>query len=79
MINLTLKEIVKDNICYLSKYRKGFLYYETEVGDTRYIFPIPVDDTGDATFDYSIKSITLMRYIRKALKEGSFIKTLNVV
>lgn len=43
-------------------YRKGFLYYTTECG---FEFPVPVDDTGDATFNAVEEAPMLMRYIRK--------------
>lgn len=31
-------------------------------------FPIPIEDTGSGTFEPIMKAITLMRWIRKALK-----------
>ena len=47
-------------------YRKKELWYETECG---FLFPVPIDDTGDGQFNRDIKAITLMRWIRKAIKE----------
>ena len=32
------------------------------------------DDVGTPNFDATYKSITLMRYIRKAIEKGEFIK-----
>lgn len=43
-------------------FRAGNLWYRT---DTGFEFPVPVEDTGGATFDAEIKSLTLMRWIRK--------------
>lgn len=70
----TLKEIVKDNTVHINKYRAGFLYYTVTVDEEVYIFPVPTDEAGEATFKKSDKAITFMRYIRKAMKDGSFVK-----
>lgn len=45
-------------------YRQGNLYYETEDG---FSFPVPVEDTGEATFLGEDKAILFMRYIRKQI------------
>lgn len=45
-------------------YRKGSLYYSTECG---FIFPVPIDDTGDGQFNRTDKAMLFMRYIRKEL------------
>lgn len=37
-----------------------------------YIFPVPVADIGDATVQTTDKVIVFMRYIRKALEDGTF-------
>lgn len=49
-----------------TRYRKGHLYYVTECG---FEFPVPIEDTGDATFNSDEKAMLLMRYIRKHLAE----------
>jgi hypothetical protein len=64
---IDIKEAVKHN-CYFEKYRKGYLYFKA--GSIS--FPVPIDDLGDATVDYQVKGIYLMRYMRKyneSLKE----------
>jgi hypothetical protein len=43
-------------------YRAGFLYYKTETG---MIFPVPISDTGEATFPAKDKGLLYMRYIRQ--------------
>lgn len=43
-------------------YRAKELWYETELG---FKFPVPIDDTGEATFLASDKAMLFMRYIRK--------------
>ena len=78
-MNPTIKEIVKDNYVHFRRYRKGILYYgvivEEEPFGILYEFPVPIDDCGDADFYGSDKAILFMRYIRKALEDGTFIKS----
>lgn len=65
MKDYNIKEMVKDNKTVSFKYyRKNELIYETECGFT---FPVPIDDTGDATFAAKDKAILFMRYIRKQI------------
>jgi len=51
-------------------YREGELWYATDCG---FVFPVPVDDLGNATMLHEDKAILFMRYIRKhaALIEGA--------
>lgn len=46
-------------------YRDGELWYKTENG---FKFPVPIDDTGTATFNSEDKSIFFMRWIRQHLE-----------
>lgn len=74
-----IKDIVKDNFVFFRKFRQGFFYYNIWVNrgteeEERYIFPVPQSDIGDATLEHTDKAIIFMRYIRKALEEGTFIK-----
>jgi hypothetical protein len=39
------------------------LWYQTN--DTGFVFPVPVEDIGTATFSREEKSLIMMRYIRK--------------
>ena len=59
----TLKEMIVNNqrvrFCF---YRDGQLWYETECG---FQFPVPIADTGTATFMAEDRAILFMRYIRK--------------
>ena len=59
----TIKEHIKGKVTFCH-YRKGNLYYLTETG---LLFPVPIEDTGDATFNNTDKAILFMRYIRKQL------------
>lgn len=63
-----LKHLVSMQTVRFVEYRKGFLYYNV-VGFPDFIFPVPVEDTGDATFKAEDKPIYYMRYIRKFLVE----------
>jgi hypothetical protein len=71
-----IKEIVKDNTVAFAKYRQGYVYYTVRVPSEGidYMFPVPLSDIGDATLLATEKAMTFMRYIRKALEEGTFVK-----
>jgi hypothetical protein len=45
-----------------------------DVDGTRYKFPVSLEDLGTATLLAEHKAITLMRYIRKALEDSTFVK-----
>jgi hypothetical protein len=49
------------------------LYYTVSVGGHAYTFPIAIDDLQTATIGRVEKAITLMRYIRKALNDKTFV------
>lgn len=77
--NFNLKEIVgDDNIANISHAIAGVLYYQVETkSGNKYMFPVDMndkEDIGTSTFPASIKCITLMRYVRKSMKENSLIK-----
>ena len=62
-----LKDEVKDNKKVRFKfYRSQNLWYETESG---FVFPVPIDDIGEATFLAEDKAILFMRYIRNYIAE----------
>ena len=76
---IDLKEIVSNgNMAKFSHAIAGVLYYSVTTTDgSMYLFPIDMndkDDVGTATFEADIKAITLMRYIRKGIENGSLIK-----
>lgn len=65
---MNIKDMVKNNAqVYFEYYRGGCLWYKTEVGD--FLFPVPIEDVGDATFNKQDKAMLFMRYIRKYLQE----------
>jgi len=59
-----IKELIKSKVHFLY-YRAQHLYYKTESG---FIFTVPIEDCGGATFLAEDKAITFMRYIRKELE-----------
>lgn len=64
---LSIKDMVKDDKkVYFLFYRCGELWYKTE---TNFVFPVPISDTGDATFLNEDRAMLFMRYIRKHLEE----------
>lgn len=63
--NVTVKELVTNKKVKFEYYRKGELWYSTECG---FMFPVPIDDTGDGTFNAEDTAIFFMRYIRQHLK-----------
>ena len=73
---MKLIEIVKNNTVRFSHYRASHLYYNVDVKGETYMFPVPISDVGDATFSNEDKATLFMRYIRKALDENTFVKTL---
>lgn len=74
---MTLKEIVTStNSAEFSHAIAGVLYYKIRIGDKEVLFPIDMnnkDDVGTTTFESSYRPITLMRYIRKAIDNGSLV------
>jgi hypothetical protein len=70
----SVKDIVKNNIATFSFYRSGNMFYNVTVEGVLYSFPVSLEDIGGATLLNEFKAITLMRYIRKALAAGTFIK-----
>lgn len=64
--NTKLIDLVKDQKVYFSFYRDKELWYETGNG---FLFPVPINDIGGATFLRDDKAILFMRYIRKYKEE----------
>lgn len=71
---MNIKTIVKNNTARFSFYRAGYMYYELTVGGQDFRFPVSLEDLGTATLLAEHKAITLMRYIRKALEDHTFVK-----
>jgi len=71
---MNIKDIVKNNTVRFVRYRQGTAFYQVEVPESgAYVFPVPLGDIGDATLELEDKAILFMRYIKRAIGEGSFI------
>ena len=71
---MNIKDIVKDNRVKFVRYRQGIAYYGVRVPDAGdYVFPVPLEDIGDATLELEDRAILFMRYIKRALGDGSFV------
>jgi len=73
-MNINLKELIKNNYAQFLRYRQQHLYYEIGYGNDMFSFPIPLEDLQDAGVADTEKAITLMRYIRKAMADKTFVK-----
>ena len=54
--------------------KEELAHYSIGTTDIEYVFPVTLEDIGGATLSAEFKAITLMRYIRKALADGTFVK-----
>lgn len=59
-----IKELIQGEVTF-EFYRDHNLYYRT--GNGQLLFPVPIEDVGNATFKHKDKGILFMRYIRKFL------------
>jgi len=74
LAGLKLKDIVKNNFVHFNSYRTGFFHYIVKVNNIIYQFPIDREDIGQATLLATDKAIMYMRWIRKAIENGQFVK-----
>jgi hypothetical protein len=68
---VSISDLVKGQTATFQYYRSGNLYYKTTDG---FEFPIPISDTGEASFNQEHTALELMRWIRKqyqVIKEGA--------
>lgn len=80
---LDLKNLLRDNYVYFQYYRKGYLYYAINEpidpnqtmphSPPRYLFRVPIEDTGEASFGRVDRAILFMRYIRQSQEDGFFV------
>jgi hypothetical protein len=71
----SIKQIVKNNTARFWFYRSGNIFYTVDVDGETYQFPVSLEDIGGATLSAEFKAITLMRYIRKAVTDGTFVRS----
>jgi hypothetical protein len=73
-MDLKILDIVRNNnMARFSFYRNGNMFYTVNVNGAVYQFPVSLEDIGGASLFADMKAITLMRYIRKALEDRTFI------
>lgn len=63
---MKLIDMVKGKSVTLEFYAKELLWYKTEDG---FMFPVPINECGEAKFLAKDKATLFMRYIKKQLKE----------
>lgn len=56
------RAVINNRKVLFNYYRDGSLWYTTEFTE---LFPVPIEDIGNATFNKEEKAILLMRYMRK--------------
>jgi len=73
---MNIKDIVQDNVVRFVKYRQGYVFYRVRVpGESiDQTFPVPLADVGAATLPATETAIEFMRYIRKAIEDGTFVR-----
>jgi hypothetical protein len=83
--DLTVSDFCKkERYTSFNYYRQGYLYYEIECWVKKdgfdsqlrtFMFPVEAADLGGASVDSSEKVTTMMRYIRKAIEDGTMVQT----
>lgn len=71
---MNIKDIVKGTTTKFLYVRHNIMYYTVDYEGVTYKYPVPLEDIGDATLDCELKAITLMRYIRQAIVDKTFVK-----
>lgn len=75
MSDFNVADIVKNSTaCGFHYYRQQHMYYRIHYNGITYSFPIPIDDVGNGTLEMVMKPLTLMRWIRLSIDQGTFIK-----
>ena len=70
----SIKQIVKGNMARFCFYRTGNMFYTVDEEGQKNQFPVTHEDIGGATLTAEFKAITLMRYIRRAVTDGTFVR-----
>ena len=73
-MDFKIKDIVKHNTTHFSFLRGENAYYTVLVHGTKYVYPVNLNGLGGASIFAEMKAITMMRYIRKALEDKTFVK-----
>jgi hypothetical protein len=62
---MNIKEMVQNKKVKFVRYQNKELWYVTECG---FEFPVPISDTGEASFISEDKALLFMRWIRKHIE-----------
>lgn len=73
-MELNIKDIVKNNHTHFSFLRGENAYYTVVVKGTKFVYPVNLKDLAGASIFAEMKAITMMRYIRKAIEDGTFVR-----
>lgn len=73
MTDINIKDLVTDAKATFRYLRAGYAYYSIDLESKRFTFPVELSDIGNATLNALEKSITLMRYIRKAIEDNTML------
>lgn len=73
-MNINITKLVKNNTVEIDRYRAQHIYYVIAHERKLYSFPVPLEDVQEATLNHTEKAITMMRYIRMAINNGTFIE-----
>lgn len=79
-----IKDLIKNNVVQLNRYKSGNLFYtlyffnknafDHHSAHQTYEFPVPINDVGEAEMKDEDKAIYFMRYIRKAIDNKTFVQ-----
>ena len=62
---MNIKEMIQNKTVKFVRYQNKELWYVTECG---FEFPVPISDTGEASFMNQDKALLFMRWIRKHIE-----------
>lgn len=74
---MKMLDIVKDNFVVFEFFREKTAFYSVTSEGNKFLFPVPIDDIGNATLQKEDKALFFMRWIRKSIENGQFVKTSN--
>jgi hypothetical protein len=69
-----IKHVVRSNTVHFMRFRRGTAFYAVTTPSGTYEFPVDVADIGDATLLAEDRAMLFMRYIRRAMADGTFVR-----
>ena len=74
MTSPEIKHVVRSNTVRFMRLRRGTAFYAVTTPSGTYEFPVDVADIGDATLLAEDRALLFMRYIRRAMADGTFVR-----